>query len=109
MESLRARSWWARAAIGLAVLAAIVLLVFADRRGIWLVLWTAAAAAAVLAGGYWFLLQRGMLRWSALALAIGAPVAVIVLFIVENLLWVALLAALLLAASITAARFALRP
>ena len=109
MESLRARSWWARAAIGLAALAAIVLLAFADRRGIWLVLLTAAAAAVVLAAGYWFLLQRGMLRWLALALAIGAPLAVIAVFVVENLLWVALLAAVLLAASIAAARFALRP
>jgi diacylglycerol kinase family enzyme len=109
MDSLRARAWWARASIGLAVLAVVVLMAFAGRRGVWLVLSTAASAAVVLAAGYWFLLQRGVLRWLALALAVGAPLAVIVLFITERLLWVALLATGLLAAAVVAARTALRP
>ena len=91
MDSLRARAWWARASLGLAVLAAVVLLVFADRRGVWLVLLTAAAVVVVVAAGFWFLLQRGVLRWLALALAVGAPVAVLVGFCVDRLLWVAVL------------------
>ena len=74
MESLRARGWWARASLGLA-LAVVVLLAFAGRRGVWLVLLTVAAVAVVLAAGFWFLQQRGVLRWVALALAVGAPVA----------------------------------
>ncbi len=109
MESLRSRRWWARASLALAVLAAVVLLAFAGRRGVWLVLLTAAAVVVVVAAGYWFLLQRGALRWLAFALAIGAPVAVLVVFAAARLLWVALLAGALLAIAVLTARFALRP
>jgi diacylglycerol kinase family enzyme len=109
MDSLRARAWWARACLGLAVLAAVVLLVFAGRRGVWLVLLTAAAVVVVVAAGFWFLQQRGVLRWLALALVVGAPVAVLVVFVVERLLWVAVVAAVLLGAAVLAARTALRP
>ena len=93
MDSLRARSWWARASLGLAVLAAVVLLAFAGRRGLWLVLLTAGAVVVVLAAGFWFLQQRGVLRWLALALAVGAPLAVLGLFVAAELLWVAVVAA----------------
>ena len=109
MESLRGRQWWARASLGLAVLAVLVLLAFAGRRSVWLVLLTVAAVAVVLAAGFWFLQQRGVLRWVALALAVGAPIALIVLFISERLLWVAVLAVVLLGAAVLAARTALRP
>jgi len=91
------------------VLSAAVLLAFAGRRGIWLVLLTAAAVVVAVGAGFWFLSQRGPLRWLALAVAIGAPVAVVVVFIVGNLLWVAVLAVVLLGASVAAARTALRP
>jgi diacylglycerol kinase family enzyme len=109
MESAQIRRLAARASLGLAVLVAVVLLAFAGRRGIWLVLLTAATALVVVAAGFWFLLQRGLLRWLALALAVGAPVAVLVVFAANRLLWVALLAAGLMAAAVTAARAALRP
>jgi diacylglycerol kinase family enzyme len=109
MDSLRARSWWARASLALAVLAAVVLLAFAGRRGVWLVLLTAGAVVVVTAAGFWFLLQRGVLRWVALALVVGTPVALIVLFVSARLLWVAVLATGLLAAAVLAARTALRP
>jgi diacylglycerol kinase family enzyme len=109
MDSLRARAWWARACLGLAVLAAVVLLVFAGRRGVWLVLLTGAAVVVVVGAGFWFLQQRGVLRWLALALVVGAPVAVLVVFVVERLLWVAVVAAVLLGAAVLAARTALRP
>src|SRR4051794_14633537 len=109
MDSLRARRWWARASLGLAVLAAVGLLAFAGRRSLWLLLLTAVAVVVVLAAGFWFLLQRGVLRWLALALVVGAPVAVIVLFAVNRLLWVAVVTAVLLGAAVLAARTALRP
>jgi diacylglycerol kinase family enzyme len=109
MESARIRRWAARASLGLAVLVVVVLLAFAGRRGVWLVLLTAATALVVLAAGFWFLLQRGLLRWLALALAVGAPVAVIVVFAANRLLWVALLAAGVMAAAVTAGRTAQRP
>jgi diacylglycerol kinase family enzyme len=109
MESVRIRRWAARASLGLAVLVVVVLLAFAGRRGVWLVLLTVATVLVVLTAGYWFLLQRGLLRWLALALVLGAPVAVLVVFAANRLLWVALLAAGLIAAAVTAGRAALRP
>ena len=109
MDSLRSRVWWARASLALAVLAAVVLLAFAGRRGVWLVLLTVAAVVVVVAAGYWFLLQRGVLRWLALALAVGAPVALLVVFVSARLLWVAVTAACLLALAVVAARIAVRP
>ena len=51
MHPLRTRRWWARSSLGLAVLVAAVLLVFAGRRVVWLVLLT--AAAVVVADGAW--------------------------------------------------------
>jgi len=109
MDSLRARQWWARASLALAVLAAVVLLAFAGRRSFWLLILTAAAVVVLLGAGFWFLQQRGVLRWLALALAVAAPLAVLVLFVVKGLLWVDILAAALLAAAVWAARTALRP
>jgi diacylglycerol kinase family enzyme len=109
MDSLRARSWWARASLALVVLGAALLLAFAGRGGLWLVLVTAAAVVVVVAAGFWFLLQRGVLRWLALALVVGTPVAVLVVFATANLLWVAVLAAALLGAAVVTARLALRP
>jgi diacylglycerol kinase family enzyme len=109
MDSLHARVWWARASLALAVLAAIVLLAFAGRRGVWLVLLTAGAVVVVVAAGFWFLLQRGVLRWLALALALGAPLAVLVVFVSASLLWVAVVAAVLLALAVVSARIAVRP
>jgi diacylglycerol kinase family enzyme len=109
MDSLRTRVWWARASFGLAVLAMAVLLAFAGRRGVWLVLLTVAAAVVLVAAGFWFLLQQGALRWLAGAVAVGAPVAVLVTFVAARLLWVAVLAAVLLAAAVLAARTAMRP
>src|SRR3954463_4976425 len=97
MDSLRARQWWARASLALALLAALVLLAFAGRRSFWLLVLTAAAVVVLLGAGFWFLQQRGALRWLALALALGAPLAVLVLFVAKGLLWVDLVAAGLLA------------
>ena len=109
MDSLRARSWWARASLASAALAVVVLASFAGRRGLWLVLLTAAATVVVVAAGFWFLQQRGTLRWLALALALAAPVAVLVVFVAARLLWVAVVAAVLLGVAVLAGRTALRP
>ena len=109
MESMRARQWLARASLALVAAAFVVLLAFAGRRGVWLVLLTAGTAAVVVAALFWFLLQRGPLRWLALALAVGAPVAVLAVFAADRLLWVAVLAAVVLTAGIAAAHTALRP
>ena len=78
MESLRSRRWWARVAWPWPSSRSSCCWSFAGRRGLWLVLLTAAAAVVVVAAGFWFLQQRGSLRWLALALAVAAPVAVLV-------------------------------
>ena len=110
MDSLRARRWWARGSLALVTLAFVLLLAFAGRRGLWLVLLTvadrrrrrgrrvlvpAATGRAALAGA-----GAGRRR---------TPVAVLVLFAANRLLWVAVVAAALLVAGIAAARIALRP
>ena len=109
MDSLRSRRWWARLSLALAALAVVVLLSFAGRRSVWLLLLTAAAVVVVAAAGFWFLQQRGVLRWVALALGVAVPVAVLVAFITARLLWVDVVAAVLVGAAVLAARTALRP
>src|SRR5215213_407569 len=107
--SSHARAWWARASLALVVLAVAVLVAFSDRRGLWLMALTAGAVVVAVAGVYWFLQQRGVLRWVALALAVGAPLAVLGVFVTQRLLWVALLALAIWVAATFAARAALRP
>jgi diacylglycerol kinase family enzyme len=109
VASMRARRWCARGSLALVAVAFVVLLAFAGRRGLWLLLLTAASVVVVVAALFWFLLQRGPVRWLALTLAVGAPVAVLALFVADRLLWVAVVAAGMLAAGIAAAHAALRP
>jgi diacylglycerol kinase family enzyme len=109
VESMRARQWCARGALVLVVGAFVVLLAFAGRRGLWLLLLTAATAVVAVAAVYWSLRSRGVLRWSTAALAVGAPVALVAVFVADRLLWVAVLATGLWAAGVAAAHIALRP
>ncbi|MGY1592443.1 diacylglycerol/lipid kinase family protein [Geodermatophilus sp. SYSU D00708] len=109
MGSVRARRWWARGALVLVAAAFLLLLSFAGDGGLWLVLLTVAAVVVVVAAGFWVLLHRGPVRWLALALALGAPVALVVVFAVAGLLWVAVVAAVLLAVGVAAAHTALAP
>ena len=109
MDAARSRRWAARASLGLAALVAVVLLAFAGRRGVWLVLLTAVTVVVVLAAGFWFLLQRGVLRWLAFGLAVGVPLAVLLVFALNRLLTVAIVAALIYLGAVVAARTALRP
>lgn len=105
----RVRRRWARTALLLAVLALVVLLVGADRRSVAMIALVAGATVVVVGGGFWFLEQRGPLRWLALALVAAVPLLVLVLFVLASLAWVALVVALLLAAAVDAARRALQP
>ena len=66
-------------------------------------------ACAVLAGGYWFLANRGLLRWLALVLVIAAPVVILVAFASHHLVWVAVAAVALLVAAAGTGRAALAP
>jgi diacylglycerol kinase family enzyme len=69
----------------------------------------AVAACLVLANGYWFLARRGLVRWLALGVAVLAPIAVLVIFALNHVLWVGVVSLVLVAAAIAAARLALTP
>ncbi len=101
--------WLARASFLLMLAAAGLLLGFAGWRSLTMIVFAAAAVCAVLAGGYWFLAHRGLLRWGALLLVIAAPVVILVVFALHSLLWVAIVAVALMLAAAGTARIALRP
>jgi len=101
--------WLARAAFALMFASAAVLIGFADLASLAMVAAGAAAACLVAAGGYWFLAHRGVVRWLALGLVIFVPVAVLVVFALNHLIWVAVVSVALLVLAAGAARLALTP
>ena len=101
------KRWLARLSLVLMLAAAAVLIALAGLRSLALVGIGALGVVAVVAGGYWFLAHRGAARWLALALVILAPIAVLVLFALSSLLWVAVLAVALAALAVGTARTAL--
>jgi diacylglycerol kinase family enzyme len=109
VASVRAGRWWAQGSLTLVAAAFLLLLAFAGDGGLWLAVLTAGAAAVIATSVFWSLLHRGPVRWLAVALAVGTPVALIVVFVAAGLLWVTVVAAALLAAGVAAAQMALRP
>jgi diacylglycerol kinase family enzyme len=102
-EPTRTQVWLARSAFAAALLSVVVLIGFAGLRSLAMMVVGIAGVAVVVAGGYWFLARRGVLRWAALAVAVAAPIVVLVLYIRANLLWVAALSiALVLVARLAA-------
>jgi diacylglycerol kinase family enzyme len=69
----------------------------------------AVAAWLVAAGGYWFLAHRGVVRQLALGLLALVPIVVLVVFAWRHVIWVAVVAVVLLALGVGAARLALAP
>jgi len=106
--TVKTRRWLARASFALMLAAVVLVLAVADWRNLTLVVLVVAGVCAVLAGGYWFLANRGVLRWLALVLVVAAPVLIVVAFVRQHLVWVAVVAVALLAAAAAAARAALR-
>ncbi|HEY2314839.1 MAG TPA: diacylglycerol kinase family protein [Streptosporangiaceae bacterium] len=103
------RTWLARLSFALAGLAAAVLIAFAGLRSIAMLGVGLASAAVSLAAAYWFLAERGILRWLSLAALVLSPAAVIVVFAFRGLLWVALASAAAWLLAGVAARAALAP
>ena len=101
--------WLARAAFALVLAAAADLIGFADLASLAMVAVGAAGACLMLAGGYVFLAHRGVLRWVAFAVVILAPAAVLAIFALHGLLWVALVAVALIVLAAGAGRRALTP
>ena len=105
--SVMARRWLARASFVLMFAAAVLLLAVAGWRSLALVAFAVIGVCAVLAGGYWFLAHRGVLRWAALVLVVGAPVVILVVFARASLLWAAAVAVALMVLAAGTARAAL--
>jgi diacylglycerol kinase family enzyme len=103
----RSQVWLARLAFVLAFASAAVLVIFAGPRSLSMVLVALCGVAAFVAGAYWFLAERGIMRMAAAALAVLAPVVVFVLNVRAGLLWVALLSLALFAFAIVTAAAAL--
>jgi diacylglycerol kinase family enzyme len=100
--------WLARLAIVLALAAALVPLAAAGLRGsLLLILVGLAGVAAALAAAWWFLARRGLVRWLAAVVLIAAPVAVAVMYVRAELLWVVAVTVALWAAALAAGRAAL--
>jgi len=101
------RRWLARASFALVLAAVVLVLAVAGWRSLTLAAFAVLGVCAVLAGGYWFLANRGLLRWLALALMVAAPVLIVVAFAWHHLVWVAIVAVALMIAAAAAARTAL--
>lgn len=103
------RRWWARGAYAAVVLAVAVPLVAAGFAGtIALVVTGLGAVLVSVAAIYWFLISRGFLRWCALALAVLAPLVVVVLYIQASLLREVIISLALVFVALVCARAALR-
>jgi diacylglycerol kinase family enzyme len=98
--------WLARLAY-LAAFAAVLVLVIGGRASLAVVTVGVLGLALTLAGIWWFLSNRGALRWLAAALAVASPIVVVVLYISRGLLWAVVLVGLLVATASAAARAAL--
>src|SRR5215216_119350 len=104
-----AQRWLARLALVAAAAAVLVAPVVAGlRQSIALVLVGLAGLALTLAGVWWALTNKGLVRGLAIALAVAAPVTVLILYTRARLTWVVLVALGLLALAMAAGRAALR-
>ena len=101
--------WLARAAFALMIAAAAVLIGFAELASLAMVGIGVIGACLMLGGAYEFLARRGVLRWLAAAVVIATPIAILVLFALHNLIWVALVSIALMVLAVGAARRALAP
>ena len=87
----------------LAGLAIVSLVVVAGPKSLAMLALGVAAAVVSVASAYFFLSRRGLWRWLSLTVFILVPVAVIVVYAFEDLLWIAFVsAAIWLLASMTA-------
>jgi hypothetical protein len=103
-----AQRWLARLALAAALAAVLVAPVAGLRQSIALVLVGLAGLALTLAGAWWALTNSGLVRGLAAALAVAAPLTVLVLYTRARLTWVVLVALGLLALAVAAGRAALR-
>lgn len=105
--STRSTRWLARLSLLLWLAAAVVLIGFAGLSSLVMVGIGVAGVCLLVAGGYWFLAHRGVLRWLAVTVVILTPAAMVGLYAWRGLLWVALLSLALAVLGLMAARASL--
>ncbi|MGW3029997.1 diacylglycerol/lipid kinase family protein [Streptomyces sp. NPDC001178] len=99
--------WTARLSLAAGTAAAVVLLLFAGLQSVLLVGVGLAGLVIAAAGVWWALARTGPARALAVVLALGSPVAVVVLYAVSGLLWVALVSLALWVLAVLSGRTAL--
>jgi diacylglycerol kinase family enzyme len=103
----RGQRWLARLAFAAAASAVLVLLLSGALKSVTALLLGFAGLAIACAAAWWFLANRGVLRWLAFAVLVAAPVFVIAVYVIAGLLWEVTLAVALAAAAVAAGRAAL--
>jgi len=88
--------WLARLSFVLMLAAVAVLIGFAELGGLIMIVIGLIGAVLVVAGLYTFLAHRGVLRWIAAVVVVLTPVAILVLFALHHLIWVALVSVALI-------------
>jgi diacylglycerol kinase family enzyme len=103
-----AQRWLARLALVAAAAAVLVpLAAIGFRASVALVLVGMAGLALTAAGVWWALTNKGLVRWLAVAVAVLAPLVVLILYTSRDLLWVVPVALGLLAVAVATGRAAL--
>jgi diacylglycerol kinase family enzyme len=105
---VRRQRWLARLALVAAVAAVVVLLVPGGLISLTALIVGVAGLAVAAAAAWWFLVNRGVLRWLASAVLVLAPVGVIIGYAIVGLLWDILLSLALGGVSVVSGRAALR-
>lgn len=88
-QDTRWQHWLARLSFVLAILAVVIVAVFAGLRSVAMLAVGLAAAAVSLAAAFFFLSRRSVLRWLSAAAFVLAPSAVLAVYAIAGLLWVA--------------------
>src|SRR5215211_3743407 len=103
-----AQRWLARLALVAAAAAVLVpLLAIGFRASLAVTITGVVGLALAAAGVWWALTNKGLVRWLAVAVAVVAPLVILVLYTSRGLLWVVLVAFGLLAVAVAAGRAAL--
>jgi diacylglycerol kinase family enzyme len=92
-QSTLAQRWLARLSFLLAGLAIVILVVFAELKSLAMFGVGLVAAVVSVTAAFFFLSRRGIVRWLSLGLLVLVPIAVIVVFAVGGVLWVAIVSA----------------
>ena len=102
-QSTPAQRWLARLSFVLAGLAIVILVFFAELKSLAMFGVGVVGAVVSVAAAYFVLSRRGIMRWLSLGVLVLVPIAVIAIFAIGHVLWVAIVsAAVWLLAGLTA-------